>query len=159
MTVLVKQGTYYINALGEPTGLADADAVAVGDNLTRAVFRLTTDAQRRMLALYGLATLMTQTARKANDPVAEMLARYAKIGNPGWGDEKPVKPPKPKRDPLGELVEIIRSLKGPTWDEAAFRAKCEAEPGFKLAARKVPEVAAEIARRKAQSGAPGLGAL
>ena len=106
----------------------------------------------RQFALFGVAALVRETLRKSPaDPAAELAARFAKISDSTWGDEKLPRAKKPPRDPLAELVDVIRAVKeakGLVFVESETRAKL-ADPEWKRRARKEPHVAAELARRKA----------
>lgn len=155
----------YVDADEKPCTLPQAHGIRVSAPNGSLVYGVG-HANRRaaMFAAFGMMTLATATAKKAQNPIAEIEARFARISDTAWGDEKPAKAKREKRDPLAELVDVVRTVKASkslAFDEAAFRAKC-ADAKFRRDAKRVPEVAAELARRNAATGtseASGLGSL
>lgn len=168
-SAVAKPSITYIAENGTPVaGPAVAFGVEVGFNGASVTFGLPTEPDRlRMFAVFGMFTLASAAAKKSLAPVAEVDARFRQVSiSPlAWGDEKPAKTPKTPKDPLAEMVDVIRAVKtaaGVPFDEAATRAKL-ADPEFRKKARRVPEVAAEFARRKTASpttaSGEGLAAL
>ncbi len=140
----------YIDENDDACSLPQAHGIRIkapGGSLTYGVGQASVRAT--MFAAFGMMQLALATGKRAQNPIAEIEARFSKVSDVAWGDEKPAKVKKPPKDPLAELVDVVRTVKqakGLAFDESAFRTKC-ADAAFKRNARKVPEVAAEFARR------------
>lgn len=110
----------------------------------------------RMFALFGASRLAEGVIRGKNAPEAELSARFGRITPETWGEGVAAGR---LRDPLFELIEAIRSVKasqGVGFDEEAARRSLAADPTLLRAVRREPLVVAELARRRAASGQPGM---
>ena len=166
-----KVAVAYVDADDKPCDLAHAYGIRItapGGDLTYGLEG--PNGRERMLAIFGMWTLATQTAKRANAPIAEVEARFAKVTDTAWGDEKPARVPKAKRVPLTKeqkldlevdaLLDVVAACKQaqgkPIQDLAAARQKILlGDPArgispekFRRDLKRDPSVAAEILRRK-----------